>query len=118
AGAVKEATQGRGADVVLDFVGANDTIAVGVACAGMLSDVTIVGLAMGSATVSALTVPWECSVTTVYWGTRPELVELVALAAAGRVRPRVETFPLAKAAEAYDRMRAGTLAGRAVVTPR
>lgn len=117
AGAVRELTGGRGADLVLDFVGAQDTIALAVSCAGVLSHVTIVGLAMGSFGFGALSVPWECSLATVYWGTRPELVELVALAEAGHVRPRIETFPLARAGEAYERMKAGTLAGRAVVTP-
>lgn len=115
--AVRELTGGRGANVVLDFVGAQDTIALAVGCAGALSHVTVVGLAMGSFNFGALSVPWECSLATVYWGTRPELVELIALAAAGRITPRVETFPLDRAGEAYDRMRAGTLAGRAVITP-
>lgn len=114
---VRDLTGGQGADVVLDFVGAQDTMALAVACAGVLSQVTVVGLAMGSVGFSALSVPWECSLATVYWGTRPELVELVALAAAGHVRPRVETFSLADAATAYERLRAGTLAGRAVVIP-
>ncbi len=42
---------------------------------------------------------------------------MLALARAGRIHVDVERFTLDHAPEAYDRMRAGTLRGRAVVTP-
>ena len=37
--------------------------------------------------------------------------------ATGRLHVNVERFPLERALEAYERMRAGTIAGRAVITP-
>jgi propanol-preferring alcohol dehydrogenase len=51
------------------------------------------------------------------WGTLPELHEVIALAERGLLRAETTTFPLARAADAYTALRAGTLLGRAVVTP-
>jgi propanol-preferring alcohol dehydrogenase len=42
---------------------------------------------------------------------------VVALARAGALSVEVERFPLAAAAEAIARLRAGTLQGRAVLIP-
>ena len=52
-----------------------------------------------------------------FWGTRDELTEVVALARAGALSVEVERFPLAAAAEAIARLRAGKLRGRAVLIP-
>jgi propanol-preferring alcohol dehydrogenase len=41
----------------------------------------------------------------------------VELAAAGRIRSLVETFPLDEVVEAYAALGSGELRGRAVVTP-
>ena len=46
-----------------------------------------------------------------------ELMEVIALAQAGRIQPEVERFPLEEAHSAYRRMRDGQLRGRAVITP-
>ena len=42
---------------------------------------------------------------------------VIALARDGRVTVDAERFPLVDVASAYERMNAGTLAGRAVVVP-
>jgi propanol-preferring alcohol dehydrogenase len=44
-------------------------------------------------------------------------MEVLDLARLGRIKPHVERFPLECAHEAYERMRAGTLDGRAVIVP-
>lgn len=115
--AVRAATAGRGADVVLDFVGSDATLGLGVAIARTLGDLTIVGIGGGTLPMSFLRVPYEVSVQTTYWGSRPELVEVLDLAARGLLRPHVTTFPLAEASEAYRQLAAGKVAGRAVVVP-
>jgi propanol-preferring alcohol dehydrogenase len=115
--AIREITRGRGAQLVLDFVGADATMALGAKVAGVQGHLTIVGLAMGTLAFDFRTVPWECALAATYWGALPELAEVIALAQAGKVRSRVEYFPLERADEAYERMRAGTLEGRAVITP-
>lgn len=114
---IREATGGRGADVVLDFVGSDSTMALAVAVTRMLGDVTVVGIAGGSLAFSFFSVPYEVSVQTTYWGSRPELVEVLELAARGLIRPKVTTVELDQALEAYRAMEQGRLEGRAVVVP-
>jgi len=114
---VRAATGGRGADVVLDFVGSDQTLRDGAACARALGDLTIVGIAGGSLPVSFFGVPYELSVQTTYWGNRTELVEVLDLAARGLLRPEVTTYPLDKAVDVYRRLAAGEISGRAVVVP-
>ena len=117
AAAIRDATEGRGADVLLDFVGADDTLALGVAAARMLGDLTLVGIAGGSLPVSFFSVPYELSIQSTYWGSRPELIEVLDLGARGLLRPTITTVPLDQAVEGYRRMEAGTVEGRTVVIP-
>jgi len=114
---IRKATHGRGADVVLDFVGSDQTLALAAATVRSLGDLTIVGIAGGSLAVSFFSLPYEVSIQTTYWGTRPELIEVLDLGARGLIAPQISRFPLASAMTAYDEMRAGELAGRAVIVP-
>ena len=59
----------------------------------------------------------ECSVSAPYWGYIPELIEVVSLAQAGKIKTLVEHFPLERAAEAYHLLHDGKIKGRAVITP-
>jgi len=115
--AIRELTGGRGADVLLDFVGADATIELARAAARPLGDVTIVGIAGGSVPLSFFSQPYEVSIQTTYWGTRPELVELLDLAARGLVHVESTTYPLDDALQAYRDLRAGRVRGRAVIVP-
>jgi alcohol dehydrogenase, propanol-preferring len=56
-------------------------------------------------------------VATTYWGTLPELGEVLDLARRGLVKAHVQRFGLDEAAAAYDALRGGALEGRAVVVP-
>jgi propanol-preferring alcohol dehydrogenase len=56
-------------------------------------------------------------VATTYWGTLPELMEVVELARAGHIRAGVSRYGLEQAAGAYDDLRAGKVEGRAVIVP-
>jgi propanol-preferring alcohol dehydrogenase len=114
---IRELTEGLGADVVLDFVGSDDTLATARACVRPMGDLTIVGIAGGTLPYNFFALPYEVSVQSVYWGSRPELVELLALAGRGLIRPEITTFPLDRAPEAYRALQAGTVTGRAVVVP-
>jgi alcohol dehydrogenase, propanol-preferring len=51
-------------------------------------------------------------------GTREDLNELLAMAAAGKVRCEVAKRPLANANEAMESVRKGQVSGRLVLTPR
>ena len=114
---VRAATDGHGADVVLDFVGSDSTLATAAAVTRQLGDLTIVGIAGGSLPVSFFGLPYEASVQTTYWGNRSELVELLDLAARGLLTPEITTFPLDEAPEVYAGLAAGDITGRAVVVP-
>jgi propanol-preferring alcohol dehydrogenase len=114
---IREATGGRGADVVIDCVGNDATLTLAAAVVRTLGDLTVVGIGGGTLPVSFFSVPYEASIQTTYWGSRAELAEVLDLGARGLVRPRTETFTLEDAVEAYRRMRAGELAGRAVIVP-
>ncbi len=114
---IREHTHGRGADLVLDFVGSDATLAVAAASARSLGDLTIVGIAGGTLPVSFFSVPYEVSIQTTYWGTRRELGEVLELAARGLIAADVHPCSLEEAPEAYRRLRAGEIAGRAVVQP-
>jgi alcohol dehydrogenase, propanol-preferring len=65
----------------------------------------------------APTIPMEAHLVIPFWGTRAELTEVIPLARDGLISAHVETFPLADAATAYERLERGELAGRAVVIP-
>jgi propanol-preferring alcohol dehydrogenase len=114
---VREITGGRGAELVLDVVGVDATLALAAAVVGQVGHLTIVGLGGGTLPVSFLGVPYEASVATTYWGTVPELSEVVALASRGLIQPTVHRVGLDGALAAYERMAAGTVEGRVVVVP-
>lgn len=114
---IRSATGRLGAELVLDLVGSDDSLALAVCCSRVGGHLTVVGIAGGTLPFSFFGIPYECSVATTYWGTAVELREVLALARAGRLHVNVERFPLERALDAYERMRAGTITGRAVITP-
>ena len=84
---IRDLTRGKGADVVIDIVGADGTLALAAAVTRPLGHLTIVGIAGGTLPVSFFGIGYEVSVATTYWGTFSELLEVLALAEAGRIRP-------------------------------
>jgi propanol-preferring alcohol dehydrogenase len=114
---IREFTGGVGADVVIDCVGSDDTLAAAAASARQLGDVTIVGIAGGTLPVSFFGVPYEVSVQTTYWGNRRELVEVLDLASRGLLAAETSLYTLDDAAQAYRDLERGAVDGRAVVVP-
>ncbi|MBD0022886.1 alcohol dehydrogenase catalytic domain-containing protein [Gordonia pseudamarae] len=116
---VRKFTGKQGATAVFDFVGYQPTIDMAMAMVGVLGDVTIVGIGDGvaAAKVGFFAQPYEVSVRAPYWGSRSELIEVLDLARDGVVRVETERFGLDDGLEAYRRLAAGTLRGRAVVVP-
>jgi propanol-preferring alcohol dehydrogenase len=114
---VRDAIGGAGADVVLDFVGSAPTIALGAAVAKAGTDLVVVGAAAGQFAWNFYALPYEVSLTTSFWGTLPELHEVIALARQGRIKAHVQRFPLEDALHAYELMEQGQLSGRAVIVP-
>ncbi len=108
---------GEGAAAVFDFVGADATLATAAACVGRQGMVVLVGLAGGSLPYSFMGMPSESVVRGSTWGTRNELEEVLALAAADRLSFHVETHPLDAINDVFHRLEAGDIVGRAVLVP-
>jgi propanol-preferring alcohol dehydrogenase len=114
---IKDITRGQGANLVLDIVGAKPTLETAAQISRVLGHVTIVGLGGGALPVNFHSPAKECSVASPYWGSIPELMEVVSLAQAGKIRMLVEQFSLERASEAYHLLHDGKIQGRAVITP-
>ena len=110
-------TRGRGAEATIDLVGSDETSALGAAVTRSTGHLTIVGIAGGGLPVSFFSPAYEVSVASTYWGTLPELVEVIELARSGHIAAHIERRPLDAAAEAYSALRAGDVEGRVVVVP-
>lgn len=114
---VRHATGGLGADVVLDLVGSESSLALAMSTVRPLGDVNIVGVAGGTYPLSWFSVPHEVDIRATYWGTRSELVEVLQLASRGLITPETTTYSLEDAAQAYRDLADGLVRGRAVIIP-
>jgi propanol-preferring alcohol dehydrogenase len=114
---VRELTRGLGAIAVFDCVGSEQTLQLAAASARPGGAVLVIGLAGGTLPFSFGALPFDCSIQIPYWGSVVELMEVLELARGGAIHVHTERFPLDRVEEAYDRLRAGTLQGRAVITP-
>lgn len=107
-----------GADLVLDFVGAPDTVGAVPRLLAAGGTAVIVGSAGGELGVSKKGgLPRGWSVGAPFWGSRSDLTEVMALASAGRLHAETETYSMDQTMLAYERLRAGSIRGRAVVVP-
>jgi NAD+-dependent secondary alcohol dehydrogenase Adh1 len=115
--AVADLTGGRGPDVVLDFVGSDDTHRD---CVEMLprgGTYAMIGYGGRLSVASDTIVVKELNLIGNLVGSWPDLHELMALHAAGRIELRVQTHPLAEINDVLERLRAGEIVGRAVLVP-
>lgn len=116
---VLDETNGRGADVVLDVVGAQATVDTSLACVAAGGAIRFVGLGGGSFTYVAGTdpLPWGVNIERPYGGNRADLAQAVALAHAGKIAVTAQTYSLDDAQQAFDDLVAGKIVGRAVLVP-
>ncbi|MCZ1006309.1 NAD(P)-dependent alcohol dehydrogenase [Streptomyces lydicus] len=117
ASVVRKLTDGIGAEAVFDFVGTPPTVRTAGEVAAVEADISIVGIGGGALPVGFGYLPHAVSVNAPYWGSRTELVEVLALARSGAVSVHTETFSLDDAPLAYERLHAGEIIGRAVILP-
>jgi alcohol dehydrogenase, propanol-preferring len=108
---------GGPADVVFDFVGTDGTLAHAAAVVAAGGLVVLVGEAGGSVPFGYAHIAPEAWLTSVAWGSRDDLREVVRLAERGRLHWDAETMPLAEAAAAHERLRAGEVRGRLILVP-
>ncbi|MFD9906320.1 NADPH:quinone oxidoreductase family protein [Streptomyces sp. NPDC059063] len=126
--AVKEATGGRGADVVYDSVG-GAAYAQSARCVAFEGRILVIGFASGTIPTPALNhaLVKNYSIVGLHWGLYAQKdpgsvadchERLTELAAKGAIRPLVsERLPLTGAADAVRRVADGVTTGRVVVEP-
>ncbi|WP_406341160.1 NADPH:quinone oxidoreductase family protein [Streptomyces sp. NBC_00648] len=126
--AVKEATGGRGADVIYDPVG-GDAYAKSAKCVAFEGRILVVGFASGSIPAPALNhaLVKNYSIVGLHWGLYAQKdpasilrchEQLTELAGKGAVKPLIsERVPMKDAAAAVQRVADGTTTGRVVVLP-
>ena len=114
---IQQITGARGAGLVLDCVGVQPTIDLGAKLLGRNSLWTIVGLGGGHHDFHHGSTPYGVSVSIPYWGSRVELMEVIAMALNGRIHSETTEFPLEEAVAVYGKLKAGQITGRAVLVP-
>jgi propanol-preferring alcohol dehydrogenase len=107
-----------GADLVLDFVGSDATLALASGTVATGGAIVYAGRGGGTLGVRAYVTPFDASVTVTTWGTIPELFEVVALARAGAITVEAQRYPLDQALQAYEDLEQGRVLGRAVALPK
>jgi NAD+-dependent secondary alcohol dehydrogenase Adh1 len=115
--AVRELTDGLGADVVLDFVAEQGAEQDGFAMTRRAGSYYVIGYG-GELRVPTLDIiSTERNIIGNIVGTYNELAELMVLAQAGRVTLHTRTYPLDAAVEAFADLDAGRVRGRAILVP-
>ncbi len=117
AAAVIEATAGLGVGAVFDFVGIDATMIMGASLVRKRGKVTVVGLGGGNFQFTHGALPYAATIGYTFGGSLVDLVEVVALAESGRVRPHVQHFAFDQIEKAYHALHEGKVNGRAVILP-
>src|SRR6188472_2930254 len=115
--AVKDLTDGEGADVVLDFVAEEGAENEGFAMTRPSGSYSVIGYG-GTLEVPTLDIiSTERNIIGNIVGTYNDLAELMVLAQNGKVTLHTNTFPLDAAVEALEELDAGRVRGRAILVP-
>jgi NAD+-dependent secondary alcohol dehydrogenase Adh1 len=117
ADAVREHTNGRGADVVLDFVGSDQTHADGMAMLARLGTYSMVGYGGTLSVPSAAMVGMEQAALANLVGSWIDLWEVLQLQARGTLVLKSETYALDDVNDVLAMLRDGDITGRAVLVP-
>lgn len=102
-------------DAVIDFVGADATMAAAASSIDRQGIIIVVGLWGGRIDFGVGVLPSEAVLTTSIWGSLDELKELLEFAQNHPLQHTVEPIPLDQAQHAHDLLRSGGIKGRAVL---
>ncbi|MEV6235532.1 alcohol dehydrogenase catalytic domain-containing protein [Lentzea sp. NPDC051838] len=118
AGQATALREGTRFDAVLDFVGTDTTLALGAATLRAGGTLAVLGSGGGHLTIGKPgPLPQGARLTLPFWGTRPDLHAVVALAEAGKLSVTTDVRPLSDAVQAFDDLRSGRVLGRVVLVP-
>ena len=115
--AVQDLTGGRGADLVIDFVGSDATHAGSMRALARGGTYSVVGYGGTLRADSTLLVTNEHTVMANLVGTWVDLFELLELHGAGAIVLRTERYRLEEVNDVLERLRQGDVIGRAVLVP-
>lgn len=114
---LNKATGQRDLDAIIDCAGATEMMQLGFSLLGISGHYSNVGLVGDRIDVPLLPrVNREQTFHGSYWGNNIDLMEVLSLAAEGRIRHTTNQFKFEQVNEYLDRMRAGEIIGRAVMT--
>ena len=114
---LREATNGAGADVIMDFVATDSTHAASLDALARRGLYSTVGYGGMITVPSVAMVVGETGIAGNLVGSWIDLWELLQLHARGDVVLRTETHPLEAVNDVLDRLREGEVTGRAVLIP-
>ncbi len=114
---VRRLTDGRGAEVVLDFVAEQGAEQDGFAMTAEAGSYFVIGYG-GTVNIPTLDIIFtERNIVGNIVGTYNDLAELMVLAQTGKVTLHTRTYPLSNAVEAIQDLDAGRVRGRAILVP-
>jgi len=110
---------GKGADSVIDFVNAPQTVNTALAVLRKRGNLVLVGLFGGSINISLVTIPLKSlTIQGAYTGNYNDMVELIDLAKKGVIKPVIsKRYSIDEANEALENLKARKIIGRAVINP-
>jgi len=114
---IRELSDGVGAAFVIDCVGINPTLAMGMASLSWRGRLAMVGAGGGSIPFDFFKVPPGSQLGTSFNGGSIALMDVIELAALGRLKVLVDRYPMSATKQAYDDFEHGRLVGRAVLMP-
>ncbi len=114
---IHEKTGGMGVEVVLDFVGAGATMSMAARVIRPLGHIVVAGRGPGAFEFRDRALPYGAAISTTFGGSKLELMQVVSLAEAGLIRPHLTRYRLSEVETAFEKLRSGQIAGRAVIVP-
>jgi propanol-preferring alcohol dehydrogenase len=116
---IKDLTGGQGIEAIIDFVNNDKTASDAIKMLRKRGKLIMVGLYGGSFELGLATVPLRAfTLTGAYTGNFADLVELIALAKSGKIKPVVaKRVGLDDINNTLEELKEGKIAGRAVLTP-
>jgi len=110
---------GKGADSIIDFVNAPQTVKTALGVVRKRGNIVLVGLFGGSLEISLVTIPLKSIVIQgAYTGNYTDMVELLELARKGTIHPMIsKRYSLDEANTALEDLKARKIVGRAVINP-
>ncbi|MGN6822657.1 MAG: zinc-binding dehydrogenase, partial [Candidatus Nitrosocosmicus sp.] len=111
-------TSGKGIDVVIDCVGAENTVSDSIRLLAKGGAIIVVGLFgnLFKVPVAPLVLN-EYKISGSLWGSYNELREVVELQKQGKIRNNIRKFKLDEINQAIDLLKQGQIVGRGVIIP-